>query len=261
MKYIIFMAIFFITLHPGISKDKQIVLISGLVKNVEDGSVISTKVKFINSEGVVFEAKSNSADGSYQQVLPVGEQYSIIIEGYLLTDHAVLLNLQNLTKYYEMTRNFDVIKLTEGFELLKIDAFVDNDSKIHDSLNTYINFLKHILTHQKGLHIDLVINTGDSYFKNKKVKQTVIEKKKKKTKTVTVKNKEQLSELLDLRAEVLRDLIKNNKIQERNASVSTDLIETTAPKVVKKKKKSKTPPPPKEPVFDLTVKISKVMKL
>jgi hypothetical protein len=233
------------------------------VKNVEDGSVISTKVKFINSEGVVFEAKSNSADGSYQQVLPVGEQYSIIIEGYLLTDHAVLLNLQNLTKYYEMTRNFDVIKLTEGFELLKIDAFVDNDSKIHDSLNTYINFLKHILTHQKGLHIDLVINTGDSYFKDKKVKQDCYrERRKRNNITVTVKNKEQLSELLDLRAEVLRDLIKNNKIQERNASVSTDLIETTAPKVVKStKKKSKTPPPPKEPVFDLTVKISKVMKL
>jgi hypothetical protein len=261
MKYIIFIALFFIAFNPSISNDKSVVLVSGIVKNVEDGSIITTKVKFINSEGLVFEAKSNSTDGSYQQVLPVGEQYSIIIDGYLLTDHAVLLNLQNVTKYHEMTRNLDVIKLTAGLELLKIDAFVDNDSKTHDSLHTYINFLKHILTHQKGLHIDLVINTGDSYFKDKKVKTTVIEKKKKKNITVTIKNKEQLTELLDLRAEVLRELIKNNKIQERNASVSTDLIETTAPKPVKSTKKSKTPPPPKEPVFDLTVKISKVMKL
>jgi hypothetical protein len=260
MKYIIFIAIFFIALHQGISKDKQIVLISGIVKNIADGSIISTKVKFINSEGVVFEAKSNSVDGAYQQVLPVGEQYSIILEGFLLIDHDVLLNLKNIKKYSEMSRDLNVIKLTEGFELLKIDAFVDNDSKIHDSLYTYMNFLKHLLSHQKGLHIDLIINTGDSYFKDKKVKKTVTEKGKKKTITVTEKNKEQLTELLDLRAEVLRDLIKNNKIQERNASVSTDLIITTTPKPVKKTK-SKTPKPPKEPVFDLTVKISKVMKL
>ncbi|MBS4001569.1 MAG: hypothetical protein KGZ71_13920 [Desulfobulbaceae bacterium] len=260
MKYIFFIALFLFALHQGISKDKQVVLISGIVKNIEDERIISTKIKFINSDGVVFEAKSNSVDGAYQQVLPVGEQYSIILEGFLLLDHAVLLNLKNVSKYSEMSRDLNVLKLTEGLELLKIDAFNDNDSETHDSLLTYIKFIKHLLSHQKGLHIDLVINSSDSYFKDKKVKKTVTEKGKKKTKTVTLKNKEQLTELLDLRAEVLREMIKNNNIQERNASVSTDLIITTAPKPVKKTK-SKTPPPPKEPVFDLTVKIAKVMKL
>lgn len=261
MKYILIIATVFIAFNFGFAQDNPVVLISGTISKFDDGKPISSKVKFINSQGVVFEAKSNSDDGSYQQVLPVGEQYSLIVEGYLQSDHEFVLNLKNINMYSEMSRDIKVIALREGLELVSIDAFVDNDSKTHDSIKIYMNYLKHILTHQKGLHLELVVNSSDSYFKDKKVKKTFTEKGKNKTKTITLKNKDQLTDLLDLRVQAIKDLIKENKIQERNAVVSTDLVLTSAPKPVKKSKKSKTPTPPAKPVFDLTIKIAKVMKL
>ncbi len=243
-----------------IAQDNNVVLLSGYVKGITDGSAVSTKVKFINTLGNISEARTNSEDGSFQIVLPNGHNYNIVIEGYLQTDHNVMFDLTNIKRYSEMSRILNVMKLEQGLELLTIDAFVDNDSRPHDSLVKYLDFIRHLLVHQKGLHLELIINSGDSYFKDKTVKQTITEKGKKKTVNMKVTYKEQLTELLEKRSKVLKEFIKSLKIQERNAIISTSMIIVPPPKLVKKSK-SKTHEPPKEPVFDLTVKVTRVMKM
>lgn len=257
---LILIFVFMFMLAPAVAQDNNVVLLNGYVRDITDGKPVTTKVKFINSSGSILEARTNSEDGSFQLVLPNGHNYNIVIEGYLQTDHDVMFDLSKINKYSEMARTLNVMKLEQGLELLAIDAFVDNDSKPHDTLSKYLDFIKHLLVQQKGLHLELIINSVDSYFKDKTVKKTITEKGKKKTVNVNISAQEQLKELLEKRSNTLRELIKPLKIQERNAIITTDLIVAPPPKPVKKTK-SKTPEQPKEPVFDLTVKIARVMKM
>jgi len=238
----LFNVLFLVFVFQSIAFDgKDLVLIHGQVKDSETNKPIGVTIVFFSQSGKQIQAKSNSSDGSYQQVLQAGEKYYIVFRDYVLVGENPELELDKKGKYTEIEKNFTVRKIEPGLPVCSFNPFKPN----LPDLTTYdficLNELKTFLENNPKVNVIITINTHDSNPKPFDKKVTYLDSKNKtKTKKVKVSTAEQLQELADKRINAIKSLLNSMNISQRKVSFETDIKADIVEKKVTDKKKTKT---------------------
>lgn len=239
-----------------------VVLVSGKIIDTETGKPVTTKVKFIDDNGKAISTPTNSNDGAFQQVLTSGNSYQVVVEGWLTNNEQKILKIPAFTEYAELGYDFKVKKLQEGLVVSANNFFEKNSEKIKPDAVEEIKSIKELMKNQVGLVFEVTINSSDSYFKKKVVKESYIQKGRKKTRNGTVTTETQLNELLDKRKNAFIELLKELQIQPKNFNIKTELVVIPPKPKAKINTKSKSKQVHVEELFadNLIIKIEKVMK-
>lgn len=204
------------------AQSNAIVLLQGKVIDITSGKPIGTSLYFINSKGKPALCLSNSLDGSYQQSLPSGEIYYVIVKGYLPEDNELKIDLSSIGKYEEINNNIYVKPFQSNLELFKFKFFEPNSSVVINK--HFFQYIKTFVNFNPEIKLNIIVSSYDSWFDNSKRRIEKVDKKGK----VTYKNqnyttKEQLSDLLDLRITNLRNELKDIQVVLKRDAFIKDL--------------------------------------
>ncbi len=246
-----------------------IVLMNGKLTEKSTGKPIAAKIKFFDKSGKEHSSNSNSNDGAFQQVLPAGNEFTVVVVGWIVSPEKRKFVIQDYSEYTEFEKDFDLVEIKPGITLNTAKLFEKNSSGINSESDDFFKYLKLMSKNQNGVIFEAAINSADSYFETKTVKIQVTEKGKRKTKSIKTTTDEQLTQLLNQRKVEFLNKLTEFSIPEKSVNIRTELvINKPKPKAkVKSKKKSKkksiqvidTTPG----IFpdDVTLKIDKVIKL
>jgi hypothetical protein len=234
---------------------KSVVLIQGNVKN-EEGNPVGTTMMFSSSLDKHIQCKSNLNDGSYQQVINSGEQYSVVFKEYLLVKPKEYLSTFSINKYTELTRNFVVREMKEGQELYRLNPFEPNSAKINNASASPLLELSHFLFLNPKVNVQIEVSASDSKLKSSKKKVEVQSKKGQKSlKTFPSSSKSQLQDLINARTNALKVYLQSIRIHVKHMSFTQNLKPSQIQKKFKKGK-SENPDPP---VPTVVVRIERIL--
>lgn len=261
-----FLVISLFTYNAKSYDGKDLVLIQGKVSDFETNKPIGVTIIFYSQSGKQIQAKSNSTDGSYQQVLQAGEKYNIVFKDYILMNESPELELSKSGKYNEIEKNFRVKKIETGIEICSFNPFRANQSDLIGHSLGCLYELKSLLENNPKVNAVITIHTHDSNPKTYDKKVTYQDSKNKtKTKKVKVSIEEQLQELAEKRINALKNVMKSLNIAERKVTFEVDTKPASpAEKEVKVKKSSKSKTKTETTTFSsptVFVKVGKVLNL
>lgn len=222
------------------AQTKANILLQGKVIDITNGKPVGTSIYFINTKGKPSLCLSNSLDGSYQQALPSGEVYYVIIKGYLPESNELKFGFSTISQYEEITSNIYIKPFQSKIELFKFKFFNPNDSVVINK--QFIEFIKIFRTFNPEIKLNFIISSYDSWLDNTKRKVEKIDKKGKVTyKNESYTTKDRLSDLLDARINNLRNELKDNGVVFKKEAFIKDLkVVTQSKKQMKKTMTSKS---------------------
>jgi hypothetical protein len=261
VKYILLAFILVFIFNFSSAYSIVMVLLNGKIIDKSTGKPVATKVKFIEKSGKVHQSNSNSIDGIFQQVMPAGIEYSVIIEGWIPEEKLRKLSVPNYQEYTEFGFEYNVDKIDVGTILASGSIFQSNSSEIKSEFEPLFDYIKEVNKSKKGLIFDAKISTADSYFAPKTISEKYVVKGKSKTRKVTLTTETQLTKLIDDRQTKLIVKFENMGINSKNLNFTPELVIKKPKPNSKVKSKSKTLSV--EEIFsnNLTIKIERIINL
>ena len=191
------------------------ILIQGTIKD-NAGKPLGVNFQLFAPDGKIINVKSNSIAGEYAQSLVSGNEYQIMVPGYVIANGTRSLDIPYSDKYKEITYNFEMKKIAPGDQPFQLHPFKTGDTTVSDK--KALNEIRNYLRVQKNLDVTVYISAGDCKFKAKKIKVQSEEvdkkgKKKIKTKTVTISAADQASDLVSSRIRNLQEYFKANGVR------------------------------------------------
>lgn len=209
-KILLACTIFAMSFSSAFSID-AVYLLKGKIVDAETKKPLGIELQLKSNKNRLFRVKSNSTDGSFQQVLPPGAKYTYMFKGYFCDEFVPYLDLKPTNNYDEIERVFEVRKIKEGDLVMTGDLFKANDTTFADVNDYTINSISESLNFQKNLEVKIYINIEDCNFKTKKIK--VIEPGAKKAKQVTITPAEQAKTTIEARIRELKKAFKEKGIR------------------------------------------------
>lgn len=245
---------------------KDLVLIHGKVTDYDTNNPLGITIIFFSQSGKQIHAKSNSTDGSFQQVLQAGEKYNIVFKDFILINDNPELEVPKSGKYSEIEKNFTVKKIETGLGICSFNPFKPNNYDLTSNYFSCINELKSFLDNNPKVNVIITIHTYDSNPQPIEKKVTYLDSKnRKKTKKVKVSTAEQLQELAENRLNALKNLIKSANIIERKVTYEIDTkTSASMEKQTSSKKSSKTKSKTQTQTFSqptVYIKVGKILNL
>lgn len=244
-----------------------VILLQGKVTD-QNGQIVSTTISFRDINGKKMSTKTNSKDGSFQQIMTPGMTYSVLFKDYMVLGEEYMFTLPMVKEYTEMSQNFKVKKIETGLELMRFKAFNPNQSELTGTYKQYFEDLKDFLNNNIKASVILTIHTHDSQFKETTKNVQVADKKgKMKTKKEKITVSQQLEQLANSRIEAIKSHFKSIGLPEKKITFEKDLASDNAKaekpkKDSKKKGKEKPAEAPKSAnIFNVNVKVGKIANL
>lgn len=204
---------------------QQVVLVKGHVSH--EATNEPADVKFYFDDGGPRKIRVGSQNGFFKQALKSGNEYTVFVEDYLLIDPPGFWKVPKHDKYMEIDKNFVVKEIVKGMELASVNLYEPHDSTLIQSKLEVFDWLKDLMRFQRDLKIEVVVNSQDSYFKSKKVKEYYKKNGKVHYKWKTLSNKDQLALLNEARIKEIKDYLRRNRFRDNLVIYSSDIIETS----------------------------------
>jgi hypothetical protein len=226
----------------SVGQAQGVALVKGKITDATSGKPIGTTIGFADSKGKIIKCKSNSADGTFQQSIRLGELYTVVIKGYYDPDGFDEIDLRTTKKYEEIAKDYTLSEIKPGAVLMEFDGFRQNEAELNEMAREHLLLLKPFKEINFGADFEIKVSTIDSWFKSTKKKvEKVNSKGKKYKKTVKVSSKEQLQELLDKRISAIESYFELKEVRMRDKTLTADLqvVEPKKKQIKKKKQKGK----------------------
>ncbi len=215
------------------------VVIKGSFTEEGTNNPIATNMQFTDSDGKTVECKSNASSGEFQQVLKPNTYYTLSSKGYIITPGKEHFSTPKSDEYLEIRLNFTAQKITEGIQIMNIQAFKPNDSVLTYEAKQSFTDLKAFLRYNIAVSVNIELSSYDSYFKDKRVKEEYYKGKTRQFKWINISTKEQLARLLNDRERSIRNYFDEIKIYTKNVEFSHNLQIVPDSKKVQKRPKAK----------------------
>lgn len=253
-----FILLAFILLSPGIIlAQRTSTLVQGKVID-DGGKPVSAELFFTPESGRTIRCKSNSSDGSYQQIIEPGKNYLIIVKKYIPVERRIALSTPS--SYQEITKDIQVKTIETGMELDRLSAFKSNDTLVDTEMAKAFDYMKKLL--DNNLHMDVVITVSseDSFFKSKRVKQYYTDKRgRRRYKRVRLSAEDQANALIDARIASITEYFAGQKKYRKRVSFERKLVVKNPPKRKKRRRgKKNTPVVENAPVYNIYVSVGKL---
>jgi hypothetical protein len=227
----IFLTIFFtiiaLSLNAQLPGNGNVqVVVKGVITDEFSGKPCETTITIKDKNGKKFKIKSNSLDGTYEQVLNAGETYEFTFLNFDVLRKVESLYVEPSKKYTEQKADFTVKKLAQGLHLYAKDIFPAGTSELTDSLQLLLKEFDEILIYNRSAKFEFVVTAHDTYCSAPKIveqqQSSKSKKLKKKDKTTFPSIKQQpdpdaglVKTLVDNRMKVIEELtagfMKRNK--------------------------------------------------
>lgn len=161
------------------------VLIKGTISDEFSGKPCETTITIKDKNGKKFKIKSNSVDGSYEQVLTAGENYEFTFMSYDVLKKVENVYIEPAKKYTEQKSDFTVRKLSPGLKLFSSDLFPAGESSISNSPDEILNELDEILVYNRSVKFEFVVSAHDTYSSSPQISDNIKSTKGKKQKQKT----------------------------------------------------------------------------
>lgn len=235
-KLYLYITVFLCFFYLGFADNGHIVLVQGKILEEGTNKPVSTIIAFVNQSGKMTQCKSNSNDGSYQQVLHSGNFYTIFLKNYFIKNGSNTLDIPSNSKYKEVTTKFSVNSFKSGakIQLAAFKAYEPNKAELLPTISSDLTPLKYFLNLNPGIKLQVKISSYDSWFKSTRKKiQKTNRRGKKYFKRVRYSTKQQLSDLLDNRLKTIKNYFKKKHIYLKDKAFVKEL------KVISPRKKRK----------------------
>jgi len=213
-----------------------VILLQGKITD-QSGQTVSTTISFRDANGKKTSAKTNSKDGTFQQIMTPGMTYTVLFRDYMVLGEEYMFTLPMVKEYSEMTQNFKVKKIETGLDLMKFKAFNANQSELSGAYKPFFDDLKDFLNNNIKASVIITVHSHDSQFKETtKTVQVADKKGKMKTKKEKVTVPQQLEQLVNSRIEAIKSYLKSISLPEKKITFEKDLLSDNV-KVEKNKSK------------------------
>ncbi|MGA2296616.1 MAG: hypothetical protein ABSG15_03610 [FCB group bacterium] len=153
--------------------------VKGKVTDEITGKPVEVTLEIKNPKGEKFRIKTNSIDGTYQQILNSGEKYEITFLNFDILKKTEILQVVDSKIYGEQLVNFTVKKFTKGLPVFSFNAFEDGKASLNDSFREFVKTFEQILIFNRAPKFEIVVSSHDTYSESPKVEAPI----KKKTKS------------------------------------------------------------------------------
>jgi|GEM_PF-878504 len=234
-KLVLFCA-FILTINYAYSFNRSVtILVKGKVVDEFTGQPVETTVEFKTSKGKKFRIKTNSLDGTFEQVFSAGDNVEMKLYHWNVARKYYHLNIKDTIAYTEQYEKFTVKKLAVGNTLFRFNIFKSGSSEFVYGCKQMLDSIEHLLRFARNIKVVFNINIRDSYARIKKVVQPEPVKKKKRKrrkKKKPVKPQPQIvieepdtqvvATLADSRMGKLNSIIQTWKRFRKKISIKTD---------------------------------------
>jgi hypothetical protein len=210
MKKILFLISVFLLIiiiySPSYAVNRGVqILLKGKILDEISGKPMEVNIEFKAESGKKFKIKSNSIDGSYEQIFNSGENVEIVFTNWNIARKINKISIKDTTKYFEQIENFYVKQYVKSSAVFKFNLFDPNSANLRSDAAAKIDSLKDMLLFSRNIKIELVTNGHDSFFKTKQIQEPPKATKKKAKKTEAVSQPVVLIKEPDMN--LLRDLV------------------------------------------------------
>jgi outer membrane protein OmpA-like peptidoglycan-associated protein len=145
-------------------KPEAVVLISGITYNKKTAKPMTAKIKYYDLEANVELGIANSdpVTGEYKIILPAGKKYSFVAQQDNFYPISENLDLKELTKYTEQTKDLYLLPIEKG-EVIRLNNifFEFNMADLKSESFNELDRLYDILSQNKDLKIEIGGHTDD----------------------------------------------------------------------------------------------------
>lgn len=184
------------------SKKGAQVLVKGTVTDKDTGEPAGVKITIHTINKKKIKTQSNSVSGHYEHLLPAGQVYKFVFTNYDILRKEQTVEVRQSAKFSEEEIDFTVQKLKKGINLMDMNMFDPNSSSLTSSGKRKLKELQKIMRFNRSIKLDLIVNANDSFSNDSP--------------------KSQVSELVNRRADALKNYIKGWKRFIKRLNVVSD---------------------------------------
>ena len=196
------------------------IVVKGVITDEFNGEPCEATITIKDKNGKKFKIKSNSKDGTYEQVLTAGETYEFTFLNFDVLKKVETLYIESSTKYTEQKADFTVKKLREGLHLYAKDIFPAGSGDITNSPDEILKELDEILVYNRSAKFEFIATSHDTYATAPKVVEQTKSTKTKKTKQKTKATFPTLKQQPDPDAGLVKALVDSRMIVIQNLTGS-----------------------------------------
>jgi hypothetical protein len=153
-----------------ISNQKGKVMVKGQVVDKSTGEPMQVTIDLRNSAGDrVIKFKTNSKDGTFQQLLEAGKEYELIFMNYNILREKRTIKIKESEKYDEEEFLFEIPKLEKGVDICQMDAFEGGNAGLTQQAKQRLDELKIQMRFNRSVKFDFVVSAASKALENKRI--------------------------------------------------------------------------------------------
>ena len=184
LQFVFLILLLILTQNDVYSFNKAVqVLVKGTIIDEYTGKPVEAQLEFRDQNGRKIKTKSNSIDGSWEQIFNAGDQLEVILSNWNVARKIDRLVVKDTNAFFEQKTDYAVRLFEVGKPIYKLNIYEPQTAKFKENHNMILDSLKDVLLFARNIKVELRTNSHDSYAKIKTlvpVEKPIKKKKKKK---------------------------------------------------------------------------------
>lgn len=143
------------------------VLVKGIIVDENSNEPIGVSIELRTGDGKKIKTQSNSITGLFEQLLPAGETYNVILTADDILRKEFEFNTDKSSEYKEQKAEWTVVKPIAGSRIFSGEIFKTGDSGISDEGSKKLKELQMLLRFNRSLYVSFELAGESSLVKNR----------------------------------------------------------------------------------------------
>jgi hypothetical protein len=153
-----------------LSNQKGKVMLKGQVVDKFTGEPMQVTIDLRDAQGnKIIKFKSNSKDGTFQQLLEAGKEYKMIFMNYDILRETRTIKIKDSENYDEEEFTFEIPRLEKGVEICGYDAFSGSSAQLSNEAKQRLDELKKQMRFNRSVKFDLFISAKSKSLETKRI--------------------------------------------------------------------------------------------
>ncbi len=170
---VLFMSFNYMSAQFLSGKNAQI-LVKGFVKEAETGEYLAVDIEFRTEDKKKIKTKSNLLDGSFEQLLPAGEKFIVILNSDDILRKEFSFTTDEASEYKEQKTEWTAVKPKEGSKVFTGDIFASGKQNLKPEAQNTLKELQMLMRFNRGIHVDFLVSGEKNIVEKRKVELSKI---------------------------------------------------------------------------------------
>lgn len=151
-----------------LSGDNAQILVKGILVDENSGEPISAEIELRSKDGKKVKTQSNSITGKFEQLLPSGESYTVIVNSEEIIRKEFEFTTETADAFKEQETKWTAVKPRTGVKIFSEDIFQSGSSELSTKGIDKLKQLQMLLRFNRSLFVSIAIG-GDDNLKSDRI--------------------------------------------------------------------------------------------